>query len=179
MADGMRVRTAAARAGLAGLALTSLLAGCGLVPNSLRTYEQTGPSMAPSIQIGDVINRSGVGTPYRGEVVFVNSHVDQFSTGNGLWIKRIVGLPGEQISADNGVVTINGRRLSETYLAPGTVTSSLTPTTIPAGGYYLLGDNRGSSEDSRSFGVVARKDLEGSSHRIVRPSKHAGRIKGT
>jgi signal peptidase I len=51
--------------------------------------------------------------------------------------------------------------------------------TVPAGEYFLLGDNRSASSDSRNFGTVQRIHLLGSSHRIVRPSKHAGRIKGT
>lgn len=178
MTGEMKTRTAA-RLGAAGLATATLLTGCGLIPNSLRTYEQNTHAMEPAIRIGDVVNRSGVGTPYRGEVVYVSSRVDPSISGNGVLIKRIVGLPGERIAVDNGVVTINGRRLNETYLAPGTVTGYLQAATIPAGEYYLLGDNRGDSEDSRIFGAVARKDIVGSSHRILRPSRDAGRIRGT
>lgn len=179
----MKAKTAI-RISMLGLVGTGMLPGCGIgLPNSLKTYEQNGPSMEPAIQIGDVITRSDVGTPYRGEVVFVNSAVAGDGgggvTGSGPLIKRIVGLPGETISSADGVVTINGRRLAEPYLAAGTPTENLPTMKVPAGEYYLLGDNRGSSYDSRYFGTVQRVDLIGSSHRIIRPSKHAGRIKGT
>jgi signal peptidase I len=177
----MMMKRGLARLGVAGIAMTGMLAGCGIgLPNSLKTYKQTGASMAPAIQVGDVLTRSGLGTPYRGEVVFVSFDVEaQVPGGSSFVIKRIVGLPGEDISSIDGAVAINGKRLPEDYLAAGTRTEGLSPMTIPAGQYYLLGDNRGDSYDSRHYGTVQRIDLVGSSHKIVRPSKHAGRIKGT
>jgi signal peptidase I len=177
----MKMKTAT-RAGVIGLAITGLLAGCGLaIPGMARTYKQPGATMEPAIHEGDVINRAGVGTPHRGEVVFVKSEVNpNLQGGHGdMVIKRIVGLPGEKVSSIDGAVAINGRPLAEPYLAPGTRTEEVTPVTVPAGEYYLLGDNRGDSADSRYFGAVSRTEIVGSSNRIVRPSKHAGRIKGT
>jgi signal peptidase I len=177
----MMMKRRVARLGVAGIAMTGMLAGCGVgLPNSLKTYKQASPSMQPAIQVGDVLTRSGVGTPYRGEVVYVNAEdVEQLPHGS-MVIKRIVGLPGERVAATyDGFVTINGRRLAEPYLAPGTLTEHMPSMTVPAGEYFLLGDNRSASSDSRNFGTVQRIDLVGSSHRIVRPLKHAGRIKGT
>ncbi|HSH60630.1 MAG TPA: signal peptidase I [Acidimicrobiales bacterium] len=77
------------------------------------------------------------------------------------FIKRVVGLPGEKVESRDGQVFINGKRLIEPYLPLGTVTANLTPTTVPPGQLYVMGDNRGSSSDSRVFGTVTRESVVG------------------
>jgi signal peptidase I len=83
----------------------------------------------------------------------------------GTYIKRIVGLPGERIQirlvdgAD--VVLVDGRTLDESYVEPGRRSSDPTKTyTVPQDGYYLLGDNRASSCDSRVFGSTGESSLK-------------------
>jgi signal peptidase I len=83
----------------------------------------------------------------------------------GTYIKRIVGLPGERIQirlvdgAD--VVLVDGRTLDESYVEPGRRSSDPTKTyTVPQDGYFLLGDNRASSCDSRVFGSVGESSLK-------------------
>ena len=69
-------------------------------------------------------------------------------------IKRIVGLPGETVSAVDGHVVIDGRRLVEPYLPEGLVTDDFGPVTVPEGQVFVMGDNRPNSSDSRVIGTI-------------------------
>ena len=85
------------------------------------------------------------------------------------FIKRLIGLPGETIQIENGSVIIyneanpEGMTIAEEYLEPGTKTYGLTESKIELNGneYYVLGDNRNSSKDSRSFGPVNESFITG------------------
>jgi signal peptidase I len=77
------------------------------------------------------------------------------------YIKRVIGLPGDVVQGKSGVVYVNGRRLVEPYLPPGTVTSDFGPETIGAGHLWVMGDNRGNSSDSRVFGQVDQDTVVG------------------
>ena len=69
-------------------------------------------------------------------------------------IKRVVGLPGEMISARHGVVVIDGRSLEEPYLQDEVVTQDFGPITVPDGHVFVMGDNRPNSSDSRVIGTI-------------------------
>ncbi|MEM9807776.1 MAG: signal peptidase I [Cyanobacteria bacterium P01_D01_bin.56] len=102
-----------------------------------------------------------VNAPQRGDIVIFDSG---YRTGllereKVRFIKRIVGLPGETIEIRDGQVYIDGKRLDEHYTSPSTV--HLAPTHIPDKHYFLLGDNREESYDSRVFGAIHENKIEG------------------
>jgi signal peptidase I len=76
-------------------------------------------------------------------------------------IKRVIALPGETVEGRNGRVYIDGQLLDEPYLSPGTLTSDFGPYRIPAGTLWVMGDNRGDSEDSRVFGAISEHAVIG------------------
>lgn len=69
-------------------------------------------------------------------------------------IKRVVALEGEKLEERDGALYIDGELLEEPYLEPGVESRNLTPTVIPEGHVFVMGDNRGSSRDSRFFGPI-------------------------
>ncbi len=104
--------------------------------------------------------------PERGDIVVFEAPAaaDRCGPGDGgsVFVKRIIGLPGEVVSARDGIVSINGTRLIERYVAPsrrGHETGSWPR--IAAGHYFVLGDNRQRSCDSRTWGTVPRSNLIG------------------
>lgn len=106
---------------------------------------------------------------YDGDRIFINRNPAEFSRGDivlfhhphdqrGSAIKRIIGLPGETIEIREGKVLINGRALEEPYVDPlnNQVLSGVKEIKIPKGSYYVLGDNRDNSADSRIWGPLSQ-----------------------
>ncbi len=93
----------------------------------------------------------------------------------GTFIKRIVGLPGDTVSEDGyGDISVNGRPLPEPYVSPKARALDTShhnlQWTVPTGDYFVLGDNRSASCDSREWGGVPRKNIIGPVVKIVRGS---------
>jgi signal peptidase I len=88
-------------------------------------------------------------SPHRGDIVVIRMP----ERGPELLIKRVIGLGGETVEVRGGVVYINGEALDEPYLTRPT-TGSYGPATVPEGNVFVMGDNRGASNDSRIFGPV-------------------------
>ena len=102
--------------------------------------------------------------PHRGEVVVFDAPAPatRLCSHGGVYVKRIVGLPGDKLSERQGFVLVDGRRLAEPYVDPADRgIDTRTFTRVPAGEYFLMGDNRTHSCDSRVWGTVPRKSLIG------------------
>ncbi len=89
-------------------------------------------------------------------------------------IKRIYGLPGETISCEDGTIFINGKKIDDSY-AYGK-TTDFEAVTLGSDEYFLLGDNREISLDSRIFGPINKKHIDGKTDFVIWPFKKLGKV---
>lgn len=131
----------------------------------LQSVEVSGSSMVPTFHNSDrcLLNRviCDFRAPHRGEIVVVRDPTD-----GAYCVKRVVGLPGESLYFKDGRLFVNGEELDEPYLPAGTRT--FTPEKIQnelvlcgKDRYFILGDNRNNSFDSRFYGPIARQNILG------------------
>jgi signal peptidase I len=136
-------------------------------------YRVLGRSMEPTLENDQflVVDKLGyrLYDPRRGDIVVFNDP----SNGDRKLIKRVVGLPGESIEIKTGEVLVNGSPLDEAYI-PVPWHSSRPPSTIPEGQYFVLGDNRNNSSDSRSWGMLPRTLIVGKAWLSYWPPGHWG-----
>ena len=138
-----------------------LLGGC----SAARPYRVAGNSMLPSLHEGDriFVDES---EPARSDLR--DGEIVAFRHGEGIVVKRIIGMPGETIRGEHGKVFRNGRLIDEPYLAPATgedipEMTTFAPVTVKPGELFVLGDNRDLSLDSRAaeYGPVQFTDVVG------------------
>jgi signal peptidase I len=131
----------------------------------LQSVKVVGRSMVPTLSDSEhyLLNRwiYSVHAPQRKDIVVLRDPSD-----NGFSVKRIIAMPGDSIYLNNGSVYVNGCKLEEAYLAPGTPTfadSKEHERLIRCGKdqYFVLGDNRVNSIDSRTYGPVPRANILG------------------
>lgn len=115
-----------------------------------RTYEVVGEEMAPTFVEGQSITAVAVSPEQiqRGDPIV-------YRLSGGLYFKRVVGLPGETVRIDQGLVIINGIRLDETYQIVSDTSDQSDPKILDEDQFYILGDNRTDSYDSRHHGPIA------------------------
>jgi signal peptidase I len=88
-------------------------------------------------------------------------------------IKRVIGLPGETVSGHGGHVFINGKELVENYVNPAcNGTADFAAVHVPPGQYFMMGDNRCDSFDSRMFGTIPRSSVIGRAFAVIWPLHH-------
>ena len=114
--------------------------------------------------------------PHRGEIVVFKTPAEaKVKCGaGGTFVKRIIGLPGETVRERSGRIFINGKFLKETYVQPQNRDFESGRWYVPKGHYFMMGDNRAQSCDSRRWGSVPRSDLIGPVFMIYWPPNRIG-----
>lgn len=95
-------------------------------------------------------------SPKQGEIIIFRPPLDTKRN----YIKRVIGIPGDKVKIVNGKVYVNDQELEESYVTNRSY-ENLPTTTVPEGSYFVLGDNRPNSSDSRYWGFVPRKNVVG------------------
>ncbi len=136
----------------------------------------SGTSMVPTFQNKDylVIDQLTYrfSEPHRGDVVVFRPPYNK----SIFLIKRIIGVPGDTVTVKNGIATItnadhpNGIQLSDGYTTPDTLIEDIT-TVVTEGNYFVMGDNRPASYDSRRWGLLPKKNITGRAFLRVFPIK--------
>ena len=142
-----------------------------------------GESMMPTLHDGDrlFINKIGkyVGELERFDVIVFKTKKDKY------YIKRIIGLPGDELKFENQKLYINGKLIDEPYVIPDSLQNDFTIKSlygyevIPENHYFVLGDNRENSNDSRKrfIGLIHEKKILGSANQVVWPISSIKNVK--
>ena len=141
----------------APVALVALVAGVLFALQPIRVHAD---SMLPTLHSGDEVVIDPVTlvlrAPHRGELVVANS------PNGGLVVKRVAAIGGDTVGIEDGVLVVNGKERREQYVDyPSIDGVYFGPVDVPRGAVFLLGDNRGNSEDSRDFGAVPDDEVIG------------------
>jgi signal peptidase I len=150
----------------------------------VQTFYIPSLSMSPTLQIGDriVVNKlsyrfHGVG---RGDIIVFKAPpavAKDCDTNDTDLVKRVIGLPGETISDQSGTIYIDGKALAQPWLPkndPNTYTASFKQVHIGVNDYFVMGDNRVNSCDSRYWGTVPRSDVIGKVEMRIWPFSRIG-----
>ena len=147
-----------------------------------RPVKVEGTSMMPTLLdqerlfINQFSYKFGLGDIKRGDTVVFWYPDDQTNTVS--YIKRVIGLPGDTVEVRDGYVIVNGKQLQENYVPlEYRDDRPYPPTIIPANKYFVLGDHRISSNDSRAWGFVPREDIYGKAVFAYWPLQKLGRLR--
>ena len=138
---------------------------------AVQNFRVDGMSMEPTLHNGEfiLVNKAAYifHPPQRGDVIVfgypLNPQVD--------YIKRIIAIPGDTISVVGNRVTVDGVRLNEPYINPNDISNPFSPVheVVAPGEYFVMGDNRGNSSDSRQWGFVPQQNIIGEATFVYYP----------
>ena len=138
----------------------------------VQSYHVEGPSMQPGLHTDEYVLVNKVSylfqTPGRGDVIVF--HYPKDTTQD--FIKRIVGLPGDTVKTDSTHVWVNGVLLNEPYIKEAINLNEPSIWKVPPGDYFVLGDNRRVSDDSRYWGFVPKDYIVGKAILVYWPSSN-------
>ncbi len=142
------------------------------VRNAVRIYSIPTASMEPTLQAGDhiVVTPYHQALPQRGDIVVFRSPID----AETLLVKRIVAVPGDLVETHAGRLFVDGHALAEPYVWRPALTGQIASQIVPSGCYFVLGDNRANSLDSRQWGVLSQHLLIGRARLILWASAPVG-----
>lgn len=127
-------------------------------------------SMEPTLVKGDriIVNKLTyhISEPKRGDIIVFKYPLNPKRD----FIKRVIGLPGETLEIRDSKVFINGRVIEQPYLPAGLKYEKFPSVKIPKDQYFMMGDNRNNSEDSRSWGTLPKKNIIGKAMLIYWPT---------
>src|SRR5436305_2435350 len=109
---------------------------------------------------------------YRGDIVVFKRPPGENDPKIKDLIKRVIGLPGDTIEGRDGQIVVDGRVLNESYTAKNSPISDFPARKVPPGHFFVMGDNRGNSKDSRVFGPIAKSLIVGRAFIRVWPLSH-------
>ncbi len=149
-----------------------------IISNVAQAYRVEGKSMEPALQDEERVIVSKITYKFkeikRGDIVIFRYPLQP----DKYFIKRVIGLPNERIRIKNGEVYINNKRLQEPYLKKELKSKgNFFPTVIPQGYFFVLGDHRTWSNDSRNGWLVPRKNIVGKAVFRYWPFRRMGMIK--
>ena len=180
MTGAMKARAWKRAGRWAGELLMSLALAAAIVLFVYQPVVVEGTSMMPvlvdseRVFINKFLYRTGVGEVQRGDLVVFQSPLDPAKN----YIKRVIGLPGDTVELRGGLVWLNGRALEEPYVPEAyRDRSNLAPARVPAGHYFVLGDHRSASNDSRVWGPVAGAAIYGKAVFAYWPPERMGTLK--
>ena len=143
-----------------------------VVRSSVQLTPIEGPSMQPGLHNGEsvLVNELAYlfGSPQRGDVIVFHPSSDPSEQ----YIKRVIAVPGDTISITSSNVIVDNETLNEPYVNPvgaGDNASQMPSMKLPPGQYWVMGDNRGNSSDSRFFGPVKRDSIVGKAELVIWP----------
>ena len=146
-----------------------------------RPFTVSGASMYPTLHNGDRMILSKIGDINRFDVVVLKAPDE-----NVEYIKRVIGMPGDTLELKQGVLYINGKKIEQPFINTEalqkqtvfiddfTLQSLTGEIKIPEGKYFVMGDNRGVSRDSRMIGLIDRKAIEGKAVFTIWPMNQFG-----
>ncbi len=148
-------------------------------------HKVSGSSMVPNFHNGDYIITDKVsykiGDPQHGDIIVFKNPRDESQD----FIKRIIGVPGDTVRVEKGVVFVNGTQIPEPYLPDGLFTENRAyftegkEITVEEGKYVVFGDNRPNSSDSREWGFITKAEIIGKVFLRYWPADQIGIIKGS
>lgn len=147
----------------------------------IRTFIATpvrvdGSSMNPTLKSNEIMILNLTNDDYDRNDIVVVGPIDLPDGSRGDVIKRVVGLPGEEISCVNGVIYIDDEKYNDEYANGNTDCGTYDNVKLEDNEYFILGDNRGVSYDSRLMGPIKYDDIQGTTNLVIFPFSKIGKV---